>query len=104
MCYIAANPFPYRAQCVATLATVDDPVSPLNPFYLQQVIAAADLLVPCWGPRGKIPKVLWSQLDALRVTMMGSGMPVKIFGLTQSGDPAHPLMLACSTPLVEWIQ
>jgi hypothetical protein len=60
--------------------------------------------VPCWGSRTKLPGRLHGQLDALREQILASGKPVRIWGLSQSGDPLHPLTLAYSLPLVEWVR
>lgn len=100
--YIAGNPFAFRAREVTALAGVVDPVGPENTRYIAEIIAEADLLVPCWGNRGKVPKHLRGHFDALRAQLVASGKPIKIFGLTKSGDPQHPLMLGYDTPLVDW--
>jgi hypothetical protein len=100
--YIAANPFAFRAKDVRRLAEVADPVGPENARYLADIIAEADILVPCWGDRNKVPARLWPHIDALRAQIFASGKPVKIFGLTAGGDPKHPLMLGYDTPLVPW--
>ncbi|MBA8904849.1 DUF1643 domain-containing protein [Aminobacter ciceronei] len=100
--YIAANPFGYRAKDVRRLAEVDDPVGPENARYLREIIAEADILVPCWGSRDKIPERLRHHLDDLRELLFASGKPIKVFGFTSSGDPKHPLMLGYDTPLVDW--
>lgn len=102
--YIGANPFSFRARDVKRLATAADPVGPENARYLREIIAEADLLVPCWGDRNKVPKHLWHHIDALRDQLFASGKPVKVFGFTKGGDPLHPLMLRYDTPLVEWIR
>lgn len=100
--YWAANPFAFRATDVRQLATAADPVGPENASYIGTAIERADLLVPCWGNRAKVPKALRHHLDALAQRLRASGKPVKIFGLTASGDPMHPLMLGYDTELVEW--
>ncbi|NSZ63456.1 DUF1643 domain-containing protein [Agrobacterium tumefaciens] len=100
--YIAANPFAFCATNVKELATAVDPVGPENDRYLEQVIAEADLLVPCCGSRTKLPKSLRSHLDRLYDRLFASGKPIKVFGFTASGDPQHPLMLPYSTKLVDW--
>ncbi len=100
--YIAINPFAYRSKDVRILAHVADPVGPENAAYIARAIALADVLVPCWGSREKIPRTLWPYLDDLLSRFLHSGKPVKTFGLTRSGDPKHPLMLSYSTPLVDW--
>lgn len=100
--YIAGNICAYRTPDVRELARVDDPVGAENDFYLRQIIDEADVLVPCWGRRSKVPATLHFRMDALVDMLFASGKPVRIFGLTKSGDPLHPLMLPYSTPLVDW--
>ena len=84
---VAANPFAFRATDVAQLARRPDPVGPENARYLLEVIDEADVLVPCWGARGKVPRSLHSHLDALAALLLASGKPVRVLGLTASGDP-----------------
>ncbi|KVR27803.1 hypothetical protein WK15_11590 [Burkholderia ubonensis] len=100
--YIAGNPFAFRSPNVADLAAVVDPIGPENDMHLAQIIADADQLVPCWGDRGKLPKCLRPRLDAVAEMLRASGKPVKVFGLTSTGDPKHPLMLPYDTPLIDW--
>ena len=100
--YIAGNPFALRATDVKELARAADPVGPENARYLAEIIAEADVLVPCWGNRGKVPKHLRGHFDRLRNQLFESGKPVKIFGQTKGGDPLHPLFLGYDTPLVPW--
>ena len=99
--YIAGNPFAYRSKDVRKLAEVSDPVGPSNFMRIRHIIEDADILVPCWGNRSKVPKNLHFVLDGLMEILMASGKPVKVFGLTKSGDPMHPLMLGYDTPLVD---
>lgn len=99
--YIAGNPFAFRSKSVRALANAQDPVGPDNDAHIAQIIADADLLVPCWGARAKVPRRLHGRLDALLNTLKASGKPVKVFGWSQTGDPLHPLFLAGSTPLVD---
>lgn len=100
--FIVGNAFAFRATDVAELGRADDPVGPYNDRHLRAIIAQADVLVPCWGSRAKLPVRLHPRLDALRDRLLASGKPVRVFGLAQSGDPLHPLMLGYETPLVDW--
>lgn len=100
--FIVGNAFGYRATDVNALAHADDPVGPENDAHLAAIIADADLLVPCWGSRQKLPPRLRYRMDDLRDMLFTSGKPVKTFGFTKSGDPLHPLRLGYDTPLVEW--
>lgn len=98
--YIVGNPFAYRARDVRQLALVPDPVGPENFLYLQEIIEEADILIPCWGNRSKVPKQLHFHIDALRDLIVAAGKPVLCFGYTKSRDPIHPLTLDYRTPLV----
>ncbi len=102
--FIVGNAFAFRATDVRALGRALDPVGPRNRSHLGKIIAEADILVPCWGSRGKLPARLHAQLDVLREQILASGKPVKVWGLSQSGDPLHPLTLAYSLPLVEWVR
>lgn len=101
--YIAGNPFAFRATDVSKLLETSDPVGPENSRHLLEIVSDADLLVPCWGSRHKIPRGLRFHLDELARVLRASGKPIKIFGITASGDPAHPLMLGYKTPLIDWV-
>lgn len=100
--YIVGNPFSHRATDVKELRKAAHPVGPDNYKALLGIIADADILVPCWGNRSKVPAEFRFVLDELAALLFGSGKPVMTFGLTTSGDPMHPLMLGYDTPLQEW--
>jgi len=100
--YIAGNPFAYISTDVRRLSEVTDPIGPDNLRHTAAIIEDADLLVPCWGNRSKLPPKLRPHLHSLEFVLRASGKPMKIFGLTKSGDPMHPLMLGYGTPLVQW--
>ncbi|MDO8278609.1 MAG: DUF1643 domain-containing protein [Burkholderiaceae bacterium] len=101
--FIVGNAFAYRATDVRDL--IDDPgpaFSLENQKHLREIAAAADVLVPCWGSRAKIPRDLHHIVDCVLHLLRQTGKPVKHMGLTASGDPRHPLMLSYDTPLVDW--
>lgn len=100
--YITGNAFGYRATDVRELAKCADPVGPENDRYLAEIIAEADVLVPCWGNRDKVPERLRHRFNVVTRMIFAAEKPVKVFGLTQSGDPKHPLMLGYDTPLTDW--
>lgn len=100
--YGAANAFDAISTDVKALATMDKPSSAENDDWIDMLIADADVLVPCWGSRLKLPPKLWPRLDWLKHRILSSGKPVKVFGLTKSGDPKHPLMLGYDTPFLDW--
>jgi hypothetical protein len=100
--YIVVNPFDYCSTDVRQLAKVSAPISADNLVHIMAAIAEADILIPCWGSRDKLPKELRHHLIRMKNTLFESGKPVLIFGLTKSGDPMHPLMLGYDTQLTPW--
>lgn len=101
--FIVGNVFAFRATDVKELGRAPDPVGPENDRHLAEIIADADILVPCWGNQDKVPQPVRHRFEVVRRLLFASGKPVKVFGLTASGDPKHPLMLGYDTPLVDWI-
>ncbi len=99
--FIVGNVFAYRATNIGELATASDPIGPDNDKHISSIIQEADILVPCWGSRKKVPDKLHKHLDQLMERLKDSGKPIKVFGWTKSRDSLHPLMLAYKTPLVD---
>lgn len=98
--YIVGNVFGFRATDVRALARVDDPFGPDNAGSLLKIIEDADVLIPCWGDRAKLPSSLRSYPTALMDLLRASGKPLFALGLTKAGDPRHPLMLGYATALM----
>lgn len=99
---IVGNPFAYRSTDVRALAKVDDPIGPENYRHLRQIMADADILVPCWGDTAKVPDRLRGDFAFLLSALLKTGKPVLTFGLTKNGSPMHPLMLSYATKLKPW--
>ena len=103
--FIVGNVWPLRSKNVKALATATKwkHIDRENWQHLEQMVAEADVLVPCWGDRGKVPRAMHNDLDRLRAWLVtqgqATGKPVRCFGLTKGGDPMHPLRLAYSTEL-----
>lgn len=100
--FCITNPFDLIATDVRQLAQHSAPVSLDNHLYLRGAISDADVLVPCWGDLGKIPRELRPTVDELLADLRASGKPVKCFGTTKGGHPRHPLMLGYNTQLVDY--
>lgn len=100
--FVVGNLFAWRATDVGELARVADPKGPANDEHLAAMVADADLVVPCWGSRAKLPDRLRPRIDDVRALLRKCGRPVEVLGLTSSSDPRHPLMLGYCTPLQEW--
>lgn len=97
--FIVGNVFAYRSTDVKALASVEDAFGPDIGDHTTEIISEADVLVPCWGNTDKVPPKLRFAFDVLLDALLSSGKPVRHFGLTNSGDPKHPLMLGYDTPL-----
>lgn len=99
--FIVGNVIPFRATDVKELRTVAIPtrVWLKNIEHLIAMTKDADILVPCWGRREKVPKHLNTDFLEVLNILKQSEKPVMSFGLTKSGDPKHPLMLGYSTQL-----
>lgn len=100
--FLVGNVFSYRSTDVRALATVAAEGDEHWP-HIFKIIEDADVLIPCWGSREKVPPRLRPYIDDLLNEIVSSGKPVFHFGKTASGDPKHPLMLGYSTPLLPWV-
>lgn len=98
--FIVGNVFAYRAADVRALKQVSDPFGPDYHKVMDEIVAEADVLIPCWGDRKKLPTVLRPHLDTMLARLRATGKPVMCWGVTAGGDPLHPLTLAYATPLV----
>lgn len=102
--FIVGNVWPLRSTDVRNLANSTRwlCIGRENESHILAIAREADILVPCWGDRGKVPRSMHGEIDALLSLLLGTGKPVMHLGLTKSGDPKHPLMLAYDTPLQAW--
>lgn len=102
--FIVGNAWPLRATDVRMLSSATRwlHIGRENQAHILAMAAEADVLVPCWGDRGKVPRSMHSELDQLLALLVGTGKPVMHLGLTKGGDPKHPLMLGYDTQLQPW--
>ena len=100
--FIVGNLFSYRSTDVRELVNDSGDSEAAHWAHIHQIIAEADILVPCWGNSSKIPRAKRQATQELMQVLLASGKPVLHFGTTKSGDPLHPQMLAYATPLIPW--
>lgn len=100
--FIVGNPFDTVCTDVKRLGVDRPAFSPDNLGYIRDIIAEADILVPCWGSRRKVRGPLQIWFTMLRRKLVASAKPIMVFGFTKDGDPKHPLMLPYTTQLVPW--
>ncbi|WP_363318660.1 DUF1643 domain-containing protein [Hydrogenophaga sp.] len=101
--FIVGNVFAFRAKEVTDLAGALDAIGPENDRHLRGIADEVDVLVPCWGAVGKVPRHLRPRFEAVAAMLRASGKPVRHLGLTACGNPKHPLNLAYVTPLTDWV-
>lgn len=100
--YVKCNMFGYRSTDPLGLAKVADPLGPDNLTLLSRMATRASLIVVCWGDgKGGKVKGLIAQASAPTQLALGARV-VKCFGVTQAGNPKHPLYLARTSELVDW--
>lgn len=100
---IVGNLFAYRATDVRELGFASDPVGPENATHLARMICDAHRIVFAWGPVAKQPRRVrhhWRAVDL--ATRYALKQPLCIGEPAQCGHPKHPLMLAYSSPIIEW--
>lgn len=99
--FVVGNVFAYRTTDVRALQYVAYPVGMDNSAALHTLMLESDIIVPCWGDRGKVPARLREQIDYTYGLLVGhataTGKPMYRFGRTKNGDPKHPLMLGYDT-------
>lgn len=102
--YMAGNVFPLRSTDVRAVAKHLrwQDVENANRRHILEMSQEADILVPCWGDRAKVPRQMHNEIDALLSLLIATRKPVMHLGRTKGGDPKHPLMLGYSTPLERW--
>lgn len=101
--FIVGNLFAFRSTDPSALIHQGDPFGPHWRVHMQGIIADADVLVPCWGRLAKMPKGLRDVPVQLLERLVRSGKPMLRFGVTNCGQPKHPLMLGYDTPLTPWV-
>lgn len=99
--FIVGNVFAFRSTDAKGLAYAQNPVGEHNFKFLSEIVDDADILVPCWGNRSKVPNSLRYKIHDTLSFLRGFDKPIMTFGLSNGGDPKHPLMLGYDTELVE---
>jgi hypothetical protein len=86
------NLYAYRATDPSELwAATDDPVGPMNDWWIAQTCRGADLVVCAWGGNAMPSRVMDVQQH----------LPRKLYALVINKDrtPKHPLYIKRDTPL-----
>jgi hypothetical protein len=86
------NLFAYRSPTPKALGKVPDPVGPENDRYLLACTQRVQTLILAWGNHGSFHN---RHLQVL--SLLADGQPLYCLGLTQAGQPRHPLYLSRNT-------
>jgi len=93
------NLFAYRATDPRALRAVADPVGPDNDTALDDGAAWADTVLCGWGGHGAL-----HGRDAVVTARLRAMQPLWHLGLTQLGQPKHPLYIGYHVQLALWDQ
>jgi len=97
------NLYAYRAKAVGVLSMVEDSVGPDNDRHISEQAASASSVMVAWGARKKMPLSGGKRIARVAALLADAHPhPLQCLGVTQDGDPRHPLMPAYATPRVEW--
>ncbi|TQE33211.1 DUF1643 domain-containing protein [Streptomyces ipomoeae] len=95
---LVVNLFAARSTDPKALAKLPDPVGEFNDSFIRHGVGECETVVVAWGVHGRlngrgrqVADRLWDQ-----------GIALRCLGVTQSGEPKHPLYLDKKTPLVPY--
>lgn len=100
--YVVVNLFAFRATDVRRLTDAADPVGPDNDLHIEGALRLCDVTVPCWGSSAKLPARLRPRIREVAEDLWLRTPQLRCLGLTNDGQPRHPLMLSYETPLETW--
>lgn len=92
------NLFGFRATIPRVMLLQDDPVGPQNDEWLRTIAVRSEVIVCAWGAHGSHRDRSQYVVNMLREA--GQGDKLKCLGITQKGQPKHPLYLAADTALI----
>ena len=97
--FAVTNIFAYRATDPLRMRGQADPVGPQNDQAIAEAVIWADQIICGWGSHGAhIGR--GAQVGAL---LRSTGKPLFHLGLTQAGQPRHPLYIGYAVQPMQWI-
>jgi hypothetical protein len=94
---VVVNLYAFRATKPSDLWLADDPIGPLNDFFLT-TIARSPEVVCAWGANARQDRV-----DEVVKLLKFNGTQLRCLGVTKDNAPRHPLYIKNSQPLIDWI-
>lgn len=96
------NLFAFRSSEPRDLLDAEDPIGPVNDRVLQDEAAKPGPMVMGWGaPTVAAVRRLVKQ-RAIRALRIFGDVELRAFGVTQEGEPRHPLFVRDDAPLILW--
>lgn len=92
---VVTNLFAYRSTDPQALFSVPDPIGPQNDLYLASTALGAARVVLAWGHLGWIRE----RAAHVQVRLAELGVACHCLGVTQHGEPKHPLFVPAITEL-----
>ncbi|WP_375782889.1 DUF1643 domain-containing protein [Bradyrhizobium sp. Pha-3] len=90
---IIGNLFAFVSTDISGLRTAADPIGSDNDRHLEEIIAAADIVIVGWGTVKKLPEALRKRwIDVVRIADR-LGQQLYCLDVTDDGHPKHPLMI-----------
>lgn len=100
--FIVVNKCAYKATDVKELKTAVDPIGPENDLHIRAAFKEADIHIVAWGSLSKLPPQLRTRWKDIVSIADECGAKLQCLGVTNSGDPLHPLMIGYDRQLIEW--
>jgi hypothetical protein len=97
--FTVTNIFGWRSTDPKGLYRIDDPVGPGNDAAIRECATLADQVICAWGSHG----AHLSRGAAVAETLRGLGKPLHMLGLTQAGQPKHPLYIGYAEGPKLWL-
>jgi len=88
-CFYMLNIFAYRATDPREMKKQEDPVGPLNDFYIKQICKKCDTIVCAWGNHGKH----LNRSEEVLKNLFDTNPNICYLELSKIGEPKHPLYL-----------
>jgi hypothetical protein len=98
--FAVANIFAYRATDPKVMRAVVDPVGPGNDVAILEWADWAGAVICAWGTHG----LYLGRGQAVEAALRGAGRPLQHLGLTQGGQPRHPLYVGYDRQPQTWDQ
>lgn len=95
---VVVNLFGLIATYPKDLLRADDPVGPDNDLHITAALVGAGIVVGAWGAHGSYR----GRSKAVKAILANSNCRWQHLGLTQSGEPRHPLYIALAVQPVLW--